>query len=390
MNKNVKQEEVQMMALSKLRENQYTGLLAMCTGSGKSRIPILALRELFDKYGEFPVLLVVPTEKLRDENWKEEFSKWGESDMYSKIRRECYASLHKLSGLKIGVLILDEGHRLTELGNEFFKNNIVRKVIILTATVPEDKERRQLLNNLAKTVFTYTLTEGVKDGVVAPYRINVVQTLLDNTERYIKKTKRDGGGKKHTSFHTEYSRYIDLTNGINGSEYYHNWHMAMQLRLLRMRHIYNLKSKAYITKYILENILKEKRTIVFAGSKTQADLIGDHKLYSGLDDVSFTKFQNEEINHLVTIKMLNEGMNLKLDAGLVTQLNSKQLDLIQRIGRAVRYREGHIAEIWVIVCQYTVDEEWFKKAIQSFDPSVIKYIDYKELKNWNERVIEEK
>ena len=65
-------DEIQQDAEKKWIKNGHRGLIALCTGAGKSKIFVnIAVNNPKEKW-----LLVVPTEKLRDENWADEFIKW--------------------------------------------------------------------------------------------------------------------------------------------------------------------------------------------------------------------------------------------------------------------------------------------------------------------------
>lgn len=43
---------------------------------------------------------------------------------------------------------MDEGHNITEANSKFFEQNIVKKAILLTATLPENIEKKTLIYNL--------------------------------------------------------------------------------------------------------------------------------------------------------------------------------------------------------------------------------------------------
>ena len=70
--------EVQQEAEDAIEANGGSGSVFMATGTGKSKIPIdIAKKDLQTiSISNYRILLCVPTEKLRDKNWKEEFEKW--------------------------------------------------------------------------------------------------------------------------------------------------------------------------------------------------------------------------------------------------------------------------------------------------------------------------
>ena len=71
---------------------------------------------------------------------------------------------------------------------------------------------------------------------------------------------------------------------------------------------------------------------------------------------------------------LNEGINIPdVDGSIMVQIRSSDIKLVQRIGRNIRFREDHLANIYIIVCKDTQDEVWFRKASEDLDESRIEY-----------------
>jgi superfamily II DNA or RNA helicase len=141
--KEQKQDLIQKAAAEAWKKGGSWGLLAMATGTGKSRIAVDEVTELYLNWSmgipDPVILLVVPTEKLRDNNWEAEFEKWDAKTAYTGLQRYCYASLNKVRGQVIDLVILDEGHSLTEHNSQFFLNNSIKKVMMLSATPPDAK-----------------------------------------------------------------------------------------------------------------------------------------------------------------------------------------------------------------------------------------------------------
>ena len=361
---------------SKCKELWYKtekGTLALATGTGKSKIAVDIIHEN-PSYGT--IVLVVPTEKLRDENWHEEFKKWKCDKDYYRIERICYASMAKtIIEEDVDLLILDECHNITENNSVFFNNNKVKRILGLTATPPEDEVKKELFLKFFPVIYTYTLDEGVKDSIVAPYEIIVVETRLDDSEKYVK-----AGTKEKPFLTTEYKHYNFLSQQILKLQYAHKAEIVKWKILERMRFIYNLKSKTDIARKIINEIIKDDRALIFCGSIAQAEELCKHTFHSKTSDKDLKKFINGKINHLSSIKCLNEGINMpNLNSCLIVQLNSKEKDAIQRIGRLLRLRDGHLAKIYILSVINTVDENWTKKALKQFDSANITYVNYKNL-----------
>ena len=390
---NKKRNEIQTKARSLWKQAGSNGLLAMATGTGKSKIAVDEAKEKHQDRGQaFKAILIVPTEKLRDVNWKKEFEKWNALDTWGALDRECYASIAKIKGNTYDLVILDEAHYLTPANAQFFSNNKVRRVMALTATPPEDPIKQILLDSIAPIVYIYSLNQAVKDGLVAPFNIIVVESPLDSTNKVIKSgTKTRPFLQTEEAKYTYYNkqirrlkaedakreeeRYLALALGQSVSNTPDNSKKLSWLYLHRMRFIYNLPSKLAVAKKLMAGRMKG-RYLVFAGSIEQAEkLCHPQVFHSKSSDKYYSSFLAEEIDYLGVVKAVNEGHNIpNMDMSLIVQLNSRELDVIQRIGRIVRWRLGHVETIYIIVATDTQDEVWLQKALQGFDSKHITYI----------------
>lgn len=346
------------------------GTLAIATGVGKSKIFIDACKHLIKVNPNATIALIVPTEKLRDENWKAEFIKWADIELYNKIERFCYASINKVTKV-FDFVGADEVHNITELNSKFFELNRNSSIMGLTATPPEDEIKSNLLKIYAPVVFEYTLQEAVIDELVVPFNIKIIELPLDDKDKYIEvKTKS-------LQFKTTEKAYYDFLNKqINQARYAKNKQLEKFRILNRMRFLYNLKSKTELAKKLIAK-LEDKRLLIFCGTIAQAEELCKHSYHSQKGDVDYLNFIHGEIKHLSCVRALNEGMNIPdLDAALIVQGSSKKREIIQRMGRAVRWREGHTAEIYIINSMGTQDVTWTQKALEGFTPN-IEYIHYK-------------
>lgn len=361
------------------------GLLAMATGTGKSKVAIDVVTELSGPmFAEPRVLLVVPTEKLRDDNWRDEFNKWGAGKWYKNLQRSCYVSITKYEMQSYDLVILDEAHNLTDRNSDFFQRNTVHKVLALTATPPNpkggetEKAKALLFQQFRiKTDFEYTLDQAVSSGLVAPFEIKVVECSLDDTQKYIK-----AGNEKNRFFQTEVQRYNYISNLILKLRIAKKEDVLKFKYMERMRLVQNSIAKTKLAKLILEKYIQaDDRVLVFCGSIAQSEeLMGSAVYHSKTSDTALTQFQQKLISRLGCVEALNEGINVpEVDQGLIVQLNSSKKDLVQRIGRLIRKRPGHKATVWILVAVDTVDSNWFEKAIEGFDKGVITYIHAKNL-----------
>lgn len=348
------------------------GTLAMATGTGKSKIAVDRVRELLKENLHARVLLVVPTTRLRDNNWKEEFAKWGASSEWDKITRSCYVSINRFDMTHWDLVVMDEAHNITPNNAEFFDNNHVKEVLGLTATPPRDEEKLEILESIAPVVYVYTMDEAVKERLVAEYEITLYSVPLDNHVKYIP------GGTKDKPFHsTEAVNYQYLNKQITKSLFSKNDSMKKFARINRANFMKGLKSKTDAAQAILATTPVEERMLVFCGLISQAELLLPGQTYhSKSDSKALEAFTEGEISKLACVAAMNEGINIpNLDSALIVHFNSNPKDMIQRLGRIIRLREDHIAKISILVAQGTIEEEWIEKALATFDNSKVTYND---------------
>lgn len=355
--RNKKKSEIQLKA-KQIWESVRRGTIAMCTGSGKTKLGI----DISLNYNR--ILIVVPTEKLRDVRWEDEYKKWGHLAFYKKhIRRECYASLHKINLTQCDLIILDESHHITEYNFQNF-GEFKGDILSLTATPPRDDVKKKIFKEYFPVKFTYPLDEGVRDGVVAPYEINAVGFELDKNKNFLVQTKQ----KKYMT--SEYDRYKVLTRSVQEAMF-NNRDPKFPI-LNRTRFLYTLPSKLKYARVILNKYIKDDRHLIFAGGIPHAEALSKHFYHSKTNDKDYWRFVKGEINQLATVNKLNEGEDIELlDSALITKITSNELVLIQQIGRIVRIRDDHKATIWILYSLNTQEEKWLAKATSKLDNTKI-------------------
>lgn len=393
---------LQMAWRTQWHKHGKKGTLAGATGIGKTKPAIDEMMDLWNQYqtcladesflthGPPRIFLAVPTEKLRDEGWPEEVREWyGDEGMEmwkACVQAECYISMHKVMGKAFDLVILDEVHKLTALSFQFFKYNTCIAIMGLTATAPDkqrDPDKYEILKDIAPVVFTYSLDQGVADGVVADFEINVIMMPLDDKDKCI-----PAGTKDKPFLTTEHGQYEFLSKKMKQLFVQKNIPGAsnidqriMYATMNRSRFIYNLPSKTKLAARVMAQILPDKRTIIFCGGIAQSRMLCGEHVFNSKDKTNgkFEEFKAGRGQFLGVVNAANEGHNIKdLDQALIVQVNSNERDLVQRIGRTVRAREDHKAVVWILCAQGTVDEKWVEKSLANFDKTKIRYWSHKE------------
>lgn len=387
-------DSIQQEAARVWYENDAWGLLAMATGTGKSKIPINILSKVFNhQENTIPgtglalrILLIVPTEKLRDENWMEEFKKWNALGIYENcVQRTCYASLDNIIGQTFDLVIGDEWHNFTEAKMPFFKNNTIKRLICLTATPPnpeKDIVKIGLNKSLRiKTVYEVPVDTAVRLKLVSPYDVIVVECRLDDI------TKNVIGGTKAAPFMTtEKKQYDYKTQLVNTAMFSRvpSMKKVLNFRTLdRMRFMKNLESLANNAIFILDKFIRpDERVLIFCGGIPQAERVCKETFHSKTTDKYFDLFKAKKISRLACVSALNEGHNIPdVETIIMICPESGDKTATQQIGRGIRFAIGHRCKIIVMIVTDTVSEKWFEKAFANLDKSKFRYIRFTNLLN---------
>lgn len=357
--------KIQELATKAWFANNEWGVLAMATGTGKSKIIIDQIKRLAAQFEEGVFVIVVPTRKLRDKNWKEEFEKWDALDIWeTRVIKTCYKSLNKLKDLNVLFVGLDECHRMTDLQVGFFENNTIHRCMGVTASMPEDSSytamnKQMLFRNLElKVLFTFTLLQALQQKVVAELsEIIVIVHELDNKSPYLKNYKHD------RNYYTEFEHYQYLSNQILRQEL-NSTRSTAHLRNNRAMFLKKLASKALVARNLLPKIAG--RFLVFCSNKAQCEyLLKEDVYHSSSGDSGFNKFVNFEIDMLGAVSALNEGHSLPLVDGIfVVDMTSKLRDFIQRLGRTLRFRENFKAKCYILATKDTIEYDWTIKILR--------------------------
>jgi superfamily II DNA or RNA helicase len=340
---------------------------------------------------------VVPREDLRDTTWPKEIKKHVSPPYQNNFTGVCWKSLSKTDLSGYDMLILDEGHHLTELS---FPNieGFAGAILALSATPPNEyreESKFDMMRSIAPLVYQYGLEKGIEEEINAPYMFHIIHISPDITNANI-----PAGSKAKPFKQTEFAalQYLDkaiqraaITGDLN------NWRGQGLIRK-RMQLIYNSKTKQQAARQILLKTWdKDKRFLVFGGSIEQiSTLLPKHSYHSknkGKKDNNLLKdFQEKRINLLGTVGMTDEGQNIDdLDIGIVIQADSNERRMIQRLGRMVRVRENYTAHVYGLCLRGTQDEKWFQSCTSSLPSYRTRHFIYDSLndfKNTTEWIIQ--
>lgn len=366
-------EEIQQEALEAIESNDYNGFLFAATGFGKTKVALDALQSYHNKINQGKYLWVVPTTRLRDVGVPKEIDKWASNLKYS-IDLVCYASLHKVLVSKYDIIIADECHHITEKVLESLCHK--KKLIGISATPPEEKDRRDLLFTLGKEIFSYSLDEAVEAGIVDDYEIIIIKMELDSSSKNIPIKYNKNSDKQQKGFKTtEKANYEYLDSMMRKAFASKNDARIKSAMFKRQDALYTYKSKILAAQQLIKKLYSPSdRVLIFTARTNVADRLHEHR-YHSKDKTGIDEFTSHRTNKLSTCKALDEGENLgKLDSIFIHQINSKVRIITQRIGRSIRLSDKEHSKVYILCYANTQDEKWVHKAVRKFKNVRVVYL----------------
>ena len=374
MKSNKTKDEQQRKALNAWWNQNGIGSIIAGTGFGKSRCGVLAVRHILGSGDK--ALVLVPTVQLQDQ-FKQEFIKWGCEDILPRVEILCYQSAHKLEGQHYDIVVCDEVHLgLSPVYREFFNKNTYDRLLCMTATLPEEDEYRILLRVLAPTAYTITLDRCVELGLVAPYDIYCIPVEMTEEERaeykkannlFVQMKYKLGG------FDAFDEANAILKRGKPGDK----GAAKMFFKAIRDRKkvVQHAENKLEAAKEIADYHIEEK-ILTFGGSNKFTDLMADRlgatSYHSGKTQAQRRKileaFNKSSTSILCSTKALNQGFDVPdVGVGIIAGLESKTLSMVQRVGRLIRFKEGKRGRIYILYVPNSQEEKWLDSATKTLN-----------------------
>jgi superfamily II DNA or RNA helicase len=356
-------ERIQREATQSIVDNKFLGVLEVSPRVGKSRITIDALNTISK---DIDVLIIAPRKEIFD-SWKVEFKKWG---LRSNINVDfIWSNSLKKNTKKYHLIVADEIHsyNLNVMRLLMKEQNKGSRILALTGTL--DGNTQYLIESSLKlnVLYSYSVDDAIKDGIVADYEIFCVGVDLDNEDKYIL-----AGNEDKQFYQTELEAYTYWNNRYNKAKAKQKWSELQFLMSKRTNLIYNSVTKLLKTREI---VAKLDRCLIFTGRQEIADSLGEASYHSKSDKTTLDSFKNGTINKLSTIGKISMGVTiLDLKVVVFNQLKSNENTSIQQSMRAMNMEGGRKATIYIVYLRNTQDSLWLQSALQGFDNKKIKYL----------------
>lgn len=384
--KTVNRTDRQKVCAKNWLKNKGKGTLVACTGFGKTRVALILIKALIAKHPKTKVLVVVPTETLKNQ-WISLLDQWGfglNCDVQiinTVIKNKYYCDL----------LIIDEIHRTPSNTFQEVFNVVKYKLILgLTATFERLDGKEKLIEKFCPVIDTITSEEALLSGWVSAYTEYLVLLDVDDIDTY-KAYNREF--QQHFEFFNYdfneamsmvgpkgYVKRIQMRDEMapdNASKEeksnilknitYHSMGFTRVIQS-RKKFINNHPKKLEIVRKIMA-ARKDSKIITFSKNVAMAEAIENGKnVYTGKvtkkkGRVMIEDFDKAKSGILHSCDKLNEGADLHgANVAIILGLDSSKTKATQRRGRVIRAEAGKHAEIFNLVINNTVELEWFKKS----------------------------
>jgi len=380
---NLKQDfelrEYQTEALNTWVRSDYHGIITLPTGSGKTFIALAAITHL-----KLKTLIIVPTINLL-EQWKHNISKFlmvSEDDVgiYGGGKKEkkeititTYDSayIHFNDFVDFGLLVFDEVHHLAAPNYRKIAQGIpTPKRMGLTATRERPDELHLMLDSLVgKEIFKLT-PEDLK-GYISPFELKKIYVELSEDEREKYKILREKYinycRRRHIRFYSakDFQKLVWLSfRDKNAKE-------ALDAHRISRQLAFNADKKIMKIDELLKQH-KNDKVVIFSEFNKIVNIISQQFFLPSityktkLDERReiLEKFKTGKYTKIVTSKVLDEGWDVKdANVGIVVSGTGTKRQLIQRLGRLLRKKEGKTAVLYEVVTKGTMEVDTARRRV---------------------------
>jgi superfamily II DNA or RNA helicase len=379
------------------KKHSWKGSLVSITGYGKTRVGLMAAKEVNLLFPGKSIHVIVPTRVLQ-EQWETEVKIAGIDNIEIFVVNTYIKKRHNPF-----LLILDEIHRYaSDQFRKVFSSTTYVAILGLTASMERQDGKHVLIQEHAPILKTIKLADALHKGFVSPFMIfnlaiklnkaeyKAYQEIDKRFETYFECFNRDFESVKAAMISASYRNKLSMITGksveqilIEAANYFYFLHK-------RKRFLYEHPAKLRALKEIFQvfdqKMIVFSESIAFANSVTEA--IGEqsfayhtsvNKRVLSLKMDEFRKTEKYKV--LAAVKALDEGLNIPdLSMAVIVSGNATKRQYIQRIGRSLRKQPGKTALIINLYIHETQDEKWLRRRQFSNDFNVIWVEDVESIK----------
>lgn len=368
-------------------------IFEVATGSGKTYMAIYIIRRMLEENPYLKILIVGPKNVILEHTWMDELYNHGfpinrvglynqSAKEFSQITLVSIQSLHNLikSGMYdvFDMVIFDEVHNY---GSETYIPKIKepkKYKIGLTATLHREDGCHILLKQFfGYNVFTYNISEALRDNILNPFEFYHINLPMDEDT---KEEYRDLSDR---------IKFLTSSLGVVDTSKLDKENKEHLLILQAMEDRTTLINNYALKKEVVKDIIKQNpssKILIF----NQYNLISRNLYWELQDDMVscdimnseipehqktkiFREFEQGKLQVLLATTMLDEGYNLpKIDIAILMAQNSTQKQFVQRMGRVLRKKDVN-SKVYYITVEGTYEEDNFINKKEFIKSIALKY-----------------
>jgi len=352
--------QIQQECLEAIKPFKLAGAV-LGTGAGKT---LLGLKHMASLYTDVSLFLIVAPKLSIHDEWKKQAVEHGYEYLLPHMKFTTYLSLAKQE-FDFDYVYLDECHNL-KLKHTTWLTYYNGSVLGFTGTYPvnEHSDSYKACYTFCPVKYKYTIEDGIDAGMLNNYKIYV--HLLKLEDKVLNYKPKYGGITTEASDYAMHNRKV----------LYAKPQRIAMARIHRMKAIQSYNTKINYTKKLLKK--QTEKTLVFTDYTAQADEICEHSYHSKNKNSknNLEMFCDGKINSLSSVLQIAEGANIpNLKVGIIMHSYANEKKLPQKIGRFLRLNPDQESIVHVLCYQDTIDLDWCKKALKSFDKNkIFKYV----------------
>lgn len=373
------------------------GFCRISVGVGKTWIMINIIKKHIEETNVPKILILVPTQNLRDKTFLEEVQKfWNLIDFHKYCTIRCYQSHMKVSGEIYSLGLFDEFDSIADVQLEGILNNTYKEWLGLSGTYTQGKF--DLLESKGfKFIYDYPVSKAQEEGVINKTNIYLYPVPLYHTKKIPNSRGYWSEAEQYNWLDTKiaslknksFALYSKMNQVEKDSLDYEiirkEWKSVLKSKEFlessptnknsRMNVTYKLESTTDFAKELANKLLANpnNKVLVFAQRIESLTAICGNNVYAGKATTKvLDEFNSGNIRLLGGAKKLERGVNLVgLNHGILHSFSSSISENIQRIGRLLRMPVDVTADVHIIVSYYMKNNKiekcrnyvWFKNVI---------------------------
>lgn len=338
------------------------------------------MKAVLSKYPTIRTLVVVPTELLKNQ-WISILDEQG-LGLNTEVQ---VVNTSAKNGYECDLLIIDEIHRTAADTLQYVFNKVKYKLILgLTATLERLDGRHTIIEKYCPVVDSVSIELAKASGWVSDFTEYQVIITVDDIDLYKEYNKEfvkhfeffnfdfnlvmSMVGKDGLKNRLRYRDQLCTSNDKNDkSEILKSitYHSTAFMRALqsRKKFIHNHPEKIRVANEIISR-RADKKIITFSANTEMAEKIGVGYVYTGKESkkknrITLEEFALLERGVINSCKLAIEGFDCPgLSVGIMLGVDSSSTKSTQAAGRVIRKEGSKYSEIFTLVIEDTVEQEW--------------------------------